>query len=907
MKGLTNNKFTPDESQQRVIGVYGGYHLVLAPPGCGKTQILTERIRIAHEQHGVAYDDMLCLTFTNRAARGMTERISQYIGDEQVENVFVGNVHRFCSKFLFENGIVAAESSIIDEEDAVSILARYLDEDETQVIADGKRRRKYDEIVHFSHFMHQIEHGHQRELRLHPECLLPDDLKALKTICTIQKMPFNPDGMADIYHHSDVYSDIVRSDAYDYGMQQVIMRTLRKMTLARHYEQYKQENLLLDFEDLLILTYDALSNGQDELVIHRYPWIQVDEIQDLNPLQLAIIDLLTKTDDDSVPVTVMYLGDEQQAIFSFMGAKMSTLEQLRQRCTPNIHRLDINHRSPAYLLNVFNCYATDVLGISPQLLPKADGDDSPAVARPLHILRSNTLETEYYDAVHYAESLYRQYTDETVAIVVSSNNDADMLSAELRKKELPHFKISGTDLFSTPEVKLLFAHLNILGNEHNFIAWSRLVKGLHVTASNAYARNFVRSMLDCGMLPSDLLLYDGSTYLQEFCRAYDHDEIVVFDTETTGLDVMEDDIIQIAAVRMRGGKIMKDEHFNMYIATDRQIPLKLGDIDNPIIDELGRNHLYTHVEALQRFVDFVGDAVLVGHNVQFDLSILHHNLRRYLPQVHLDICRRKVFDTLKLVKLTVPGMRQYKLKHLLSELALEGDNSHLADDDVLATCHLLEYCREKVNELLPAQRSFLERKRVKECAQVLRASYGECYRKALARLGETCDPTADSPALVDEMTNFYQKLLDEQFVCEVEGLPYIIRYLDEEVIDRVHDRSLAEQLARHLVEINTLKEADLCNSHSVSDRIFVSTVHKAKGLEFDNVIVFDAIEGRYPNYFSQHDAARQAEDARRFYVAMTRARKRLCVSQCLSFIDYRHEVHQRELTRFMLPIQKYFD
>ena len=414
-------------------------------------------------------------------------------------------------------------------------------------------------------------------------------------------------------------------------------------------------------------------------------------------------------------------------------------------------------------------------------------------------------------------------------------------------------------------------------------------------------------MLDCGMLPSDLLLYDGSTYLQEFCRAYDHDEIVVFDTETTGLDVMEDDIIQIAAVKMRGGKIMKDEHFNMYIATDRQIPLKLGDIDNPIIDELGRNHLYTHVEALQRFVDFVGDAVLVGHNVQFDLSILHHNLRRYLPQVHLDICRRKVFDTLKLVKLTVPGMRQYKLKHLLSELALEGDNSHLADDDVLATCHLLEYCREKVNELLPAQRSFLERKRVKECAQVLRASYGECYRKALARLGETDDPTAETPALVDEMTIFYQKLLDEQFVCEVEGLPYIIRYLDEEVIDRVHDRSLAEQLARHLVEINTLKEADLCNSHSVSDRIFVSTVHKAKGLEFDNVIVFDAIEGRYPNYFSQHDAARQAEDARRFYVAMTRARKRLCVSQCLSFIDYRHEVHQRELTRFMLPIQKYFD
>ena len=104
----------------------GGFHLVLAPPGCGKTQILTERIRYAHDSEGVAYKDMLCLTFTNRAARGMIERITQNIADDDVSDVFVGNVHRFCSKFLFAEGLVAAESSVIDEDDAVSILARYL-------------------------------------------------------------------------------------------------------------------------------------------------------------------------------------------------------------------------------------------------------------------------------------------------------------------------------------------------------------------------------------------------------------------------------------------------------------------------------------------------------------------------------------------------------------------------------------------------------------------------------------------------------------------------------------------------------------------------------------------------------------------------------------------------------------
>ena len=99
---------------------------MLASPGCGKTQILTERIRRAHDVEGVAYADMLCLTFTNRAARGMLERINANIADSSVGDVFVGNVHRFCSKFLFGNGLIAAESSVIDEDDAISSLAQYM-------------------------------------------------------------------------------------------------------------------------------------------------------------------------------------------------------------------------------------------------------------------------------------------------------------------------------------------------------------------------------------------------------------------------------------------------------------------------------------------------------------------------------------------------------------------------------------------------------------------------------------------------------------------------------------------------------------------------------------------------------------------------------------------------------------
>jgi DNA helicase-2/ATP-dependent DNA helicase PcrA len=108
------------------------------------------------------------------------------------------------------------------------------------------------------------------------------------------------------------------------------------------------------------------------------------------------------------------------------------------------------------------------------------------------------------------------------------------------------------------------------------------------------------------------------------------------------------------------------------------------------------------------------------------------------------------------------------------------------------------------------------------------------------------------------------------------------------------------------VEINTLKEADLCNSSTITDRVFVTTVHKAKGLEFDNVVVFDAVDGRYPNFYSKNDPQALNEDARKFYVAMSRAKKRLFIAYSEAFVDYRGGVHPRQLTPFMKSIKKFF-
>ena len=109
------------------------------------------------------------------------------------------------------------------------------------------------------------------------------------------------------------------------------------------------------------------------------------------------------------------------------------------------------------------------------------------------------------------------------------------------------------------------------------------------------------------------------------------------------------------------------------------------------------------------------------------------------------------------------------------------------------------------------------------------------------------------------------------------------------------------------MELNTFKEADLCGSSTIQEHVSVSTIHKAKGLEFDNVIVFDVVDGRYPNYFTRDDEAQCAEDRRKLYVALTRARRRVYVAWSSGRIAYRGDRVVQYLSPFLLPVVRYFD
>ena len=895
--GENNYTSSLDKYQIPVVEASQGYHLVLASPGCGKTHILAERIRYARER-GVKYEDMLCLTFTNRAAREMTNRIQKVVGGDFSE-LMVGNVHRFCSKFLFEQGRIPADSAIIDDEEAVSIIADYRNEDEEGVTRDFNRYKGYQTIIFFQHFIYQLEHQHPWKYYLHPESFTDDDREAVKHICASQKIEYDEQAVVNIYHHAQEYMDEANAPGLDGKTADRIRVLLWKMYYAGCYARYKEENHLFDFEDLLLYTYDIY---RSDPTCKRYPWIQVDEVQDLNGMQLAIIDLLTAEDNPMV----MYLGDEQQAIFSFMGAKVETLTLLKMRCKGNIHHLQRNHRSPKYLLDVFNDYAEKQLKIDRELLPLSD-NDTKATSGDLRIIHSSTIEAEHKDITTEALSLYEQNKEERTAVIVSANSDADRISEAMTEAGLTHFKVSGRDLFDTPDVKLLLAHLSVLSNEHNSIAWTRIMKGVRAFPSHALARRFNWKLKQLALSPSDFLLYPESCYTAEFLRAYNEEEIVVFDTETTGLNVFQDDIIEIAAIRIKGGEVV-GEPLDLYIETDKPILPMLGDKENPMYaiyhEKMSTGELRSPSDALQRFLAYVGTSPILGHNANYDYNILDNNLQRYCKdtmQAH-DI---RCFDSLKLIRLLAPSLHSYKLESLLETFHLAGVNSHQAIDDVKATVSLVRLCAEKAREKQAQQAAFIRHPKVKPFANVLRSNYGECYREAVNRLYKLS--TDHEPALVSELSAAYNAFRSDGLINDIPRLDYILRYLRIDMLtDETVANALAPQLSQYVMDINTLKEADFCNSKSILERIYVTTVHKAKGLEFDNVIIFDAADGRYPNAYNK-TKQQDEEDARKFYVAMSRAKRRLFIAYALQRVDRHGRVFNRDLTPLMDSIQKYFN
>ena len=899
------------KKQLEVINANSGYNMVLAGPGCGKTDILAERIKRAYERGDAELSDMLCLTFTNRAARGMFTRIQSHLGSES-SDLFVGNIHRYCSHFLFDDGVVSAEASILDEDDTNEVLSTEIsDTDIKELLGYESEITKIGLLISFDwdivHDLlgidiypsgntgkvqsgtaskvisaakgkiYELQHLIVQINMKHPQCdwyhgqLL--EAPMLKRYFTFKRELELACERAQYTEETFMGKDPI-SQFFD---------------LAAKFGTYKQDNGLLDFDDLLILTYDAYYNDTEHKY-KRYKWVQIDEIQDLSNFQISLVDLITDKEKDFV---VLYLGDEQQAIYSFMGASLETLNMLKDRCLNHIYRLDKNFRSPKYLLDIYNEYAIKQLKVDKDFLPEPK-DDKQADFYDVCIHAYETTEEEtnrVYNAVlPYLREEGRE--NERTALLVPWNMDANEISDRLKKDKISHFKISGLDSFQTVHMKTLMAHFNAVDNDFNIIAWARILKQTYAVDTYYDGRHLFKGMRLRGMCPSDLMRETG-TYLSDFVDCFDNKEIVLYDTETTGVDVFNDDIVQIAAVKIRNGVIVPNSSFNIFLElADRSIPEKLGKKINPMVEAYKTARKIPRKEGLELFMQYVGNAILMGHNVNYDYNILKFNLKKYCDKQYHDF-EATTIDTLKLAHLIQPHLKKYKLEYLIEHLNLEGTNSHMADDDIMATYELAKYCRTKAQLFITLQETFLEEKRVKQAKEELRYGYKECYERTKRNLFELHD-TDSEYAIVQEMIDSSEQLVK---ICElrpVDSFDLIVSFIREDVIGKEEANALKTHFSNHLMDMSTYREADLCSSSNFKENLFVSTVHKAKGLEFENVIVMRAIDGRYP-HFAHKTAEKQEEDKRLFYVAISRAMKRLIVSGVSS-----------NFTQFIKPILHHF-
>lgn len=811
-----------DDSQKKVIEADGGYFLVLAPPGCGKTELLTHRILNAHEK-GVDYNDMLCLTFTNRAARGMRDRINE-AADQPCEGLFVGNIHRFCSRFLYENQIVPMSTGIIDELDQKDIF------DEFGFTKYNENHKGYDnqlqvgDIGRIASRMYQAEHNHPREIWLDAPRFKTDEVKR------------------------------------------------KSEEIAEKYHTYKQENNIIDFDDILLYAYTRMMEPDyKDLQYSDYHWIQVDEVQDLNNLQFAIVDKLTAKED----FTVMYLGDEQQAIYSFMGAKISSLDRLAERAGGNILRLYTNYRSPKYLLDAFNTYAIRQLGMSERLLPKPKNLDE-ASKGTMTIFEYSEAYKQDEGLVLIVQAVTTKFPEERVGILVRTNNAAERISDNLSANGIEHFKLSGQDIFKTDEFKTLVSHFSVVQQDTNFFEWARILWKLKATMSYKDARNIVTRLRTAAVSPLDFIDYSGeSTYVAEFQKTYENKEFVIFDTETSGLSIFEDDIIQIAAIKVKNGGLVPGSEFNVLIRTDREIPAMLGNEVNPMVKVYNNGPLLEAKDAFESFLSYVGDDDVLGHNVNYDYQILRYNLLRRMNGERLENHIKVYWDSLKLIRLLEPHLRVYKLRGLLEAFDLDGQNSHRADDDIMATKSLVDLCAGRIKEKLPLQAALLADVNVKSAAERLKSNYAALYGHTLAMLYDNQKSDA-SVQFMDEFEYVYKYLILRKYLGEIANFDYIASFLRTSVFSLEEEPFFGDQINSHMSDIKTFSQADLCESGVIKEKVYVMTVHKAKGLEFEHVVLYDAVDGNYP-FFLCNTQEEKKEDARVFYVGLSRSKKRISI------------------------------
>src|SRR5213595_374316 len=409
-----------NEQQLAAVTAAPGPLLVIAGAGSGKTRTLTYRVAYLLE-NGIDPRNILLLTFTNKAARQMLDRVANLLPVDAA-GIWGGTFHSIGNRMLRRHGSALGYASgftIMDREDQKDLIA-------TVVASSG---------------------------------IDPKEIRFPK-----------PDVLAEIFSfvvNTETAMEKLLAEKFPY-----FLPLLEKITdVQARYEKKKKATNSVDFDDLLEKTLSMLQKHENIASFYRrqFQFILVDEYQDTNKIQADFIDLLAREHRN-----VMVVGDDAQSIYSWRGANFQNILELPKRYPKaQVFRIELNYRSVPEILEVANsAIAANVDQFQKNLQPTRES----AAAKPAVVALNDGSEQAQFIAQRILELRDEDVDLNEIAVLYRAHYHALELQLELSRRGIPYQITSGVRFFEQAHIKDVISFIRFVANPRDEVAFKRMVK-----------------------------------------------------------------------------------------------------------------------------------------------------------------------------------------------------------------------------------------------------------------------------------------------------------------------------------------------------------------------------------------------------------------------------------------------
>lgn len=824
----------PNKEQKELINELDKNILLIAPAGTGKTEAISERIVNIIKNNRAKPDEILCITFTNKACKEMKERIEKAVSNDS-KDITVKTFHSFCLEIIKDNAKrktdIFTDFTVIDEEDSKEIIEKINNVFSIKSMYDFISMVK-DTRIKLNYITEDTVNDYNRVIKY----LFNEKRKEIKEICTLKERGFD----SNLFNALERYGDI----------------------LVNKYNNELRKNHMLDFSDLII---EAKKLFEDEEIVNnyrnKYKYINIDEVQDTSLLEYRIIEKIFKGNN------ILFCGDKFQTIYGWRGSNPKKIEEdFKNKYNPRTIQFSKNYRgtklltkaSDEYLKNAFNDEYKEVYLNDIEAVSDYEGEKITYKA-----LSTRKEEAEYIQKT--IDEIYNKDNSKKKICILTRSNFVNIELSEYLKNNSSKYEFALVDqykFFRREEIKDITAFLKIIVNKNDSVSLERILnkfcKGIGVkTIEEIQSKHYK----EVGVKLTDFIEEDiTGEYFSNLLDIYDSNgTIIVFDVESTGTDVTKDEIIQIAAIKIdKEGEVI--DSFERFIKPNKSVGNSV--LVHGFSDEYLKEYGEDKEKVFEEFLEYSKGALIVGHNVNYDISILNSELER---------CKmnkpkfKGIYDTLDIYRRFYPNLPNHKLETLSKIFPIKHSPSHNALDDVKATAYLLVYAINEKIRKTSFERIGLMGKYIKSFKEVsinINNLIRESYNK---RPYEIIDYILNN----FNFENKYGDKKEEKFNRISDFKEFLKMFDDKEKSSR---DSLIDVVS--LTSLSNGEIEEIMLERTGKERIPIITVHQSKGLEFDYVFLAGLEEKIFPS--SQAINKRDLiEEKRLFYVAITRAKKKL--------------------------------